>query len=130
MKIKSVVSVGTINDFITATNHPYKYLLNKIKEDFQEMKVGLNIDTKYFYTTKPIEVHNFTDQFIYRFIKDEHGNKIICYEIIERKLGCIYKERNLKGEQLLSEWKSDFEYDYSDDVIKKRVQRNLYGNEG
>lgn len=118
--MKEVVSIGKIEDLVVPVDLEYRNAIFVLAKDL--IGTGITIDLASFYSIEPIELHNFVDSFIYRFV-EEDGFKFISYSITSRP-NDIYREVDFGGNVAVSS-SSDLEFSGSGIDISSRKKRYL-----
>jgi len=118
--MKEVVSIGKIEDLIVPVDLEYRNAILLLAKDL--IGTGITIDLASFYSIEPIELHNFVDSFIYRFV-EEDGLKFISYSITSRP-NDIYREVDFSGNVSVSS-SSDLEFSNNGIDISSRKKRYL-----
>lgn len=80
---------------------PFAAALRQLMADRDHRSVQIGIDPATFYSEEAIELHDFVDGILYRFVTEE-GQPFLAYEISTR-VGGIYREVAYEG-QVLREW--------------------------
>lgn len=119
MKGNRIVSVGRIENISIPNELPYAKALHVLTKD--ATGTGVTIDPMAFYSESTIELHNFVDSIIYRFIVDEDV-PTLAYEITNRP-HCIYREVGYDG-RILRTWAWDAELgSFTSEDAKRRDAR-------
>ncbi len=123
--MKSTVSIGKIEDVEIPEDLPYAGALKQLVKDATGTGVTVNIDS--FYTSEPVELHNFVDTITYRFATDEDGDEeFLAYCVCSRPVE-LYREVKFDGTICVSNV-TDIEVSntaISTEQIAVRMKKNL-----
>lgn len=98
---RQIARDGITADLPMPEGLPFAAALRQLMADRDHFSIQMGVDPATFYSEEAIELHNFVDGVLYRFVTEE-GQPFLAYEISTR-VGGIYREVAYDG-QVLREW--------------------------
>lgn len=100
-KPKQVSRYGITEDSPMPADLPFAPALRRLMADRDRYSMKIGIDPRTFYSEAAIDLHDFVDSIVYRFVVEE-GTPFLAYDISNRT-GGIYREVAFDG-TVLQEW--------------------------
>lgn len=100
-KPKQVSRYGITEDTPIPADLPFAAALRLLMTDRDRFSIKVSIDAAKFYSEVPIDLHDFVDSIVYRFVIEE-GTPFHAYDVSNRT-GGIYREVAFDG-TVLQEW--------------------------
>ena len=100
-KPKQISRYGITADSPIPADLPFTAALRLLMADRDHFSIKIGIDAAAFYSEEAIDLHDFVDSIVYRFVVEE-GTPFLAYDITNR-YGGIYREVAFDG-TVLREW--------------------------
>jgi len=100
-KPQQVSRYGITEDSPIRADLPFAPALRRLMADRDDYSIEIGIDASSFYSEAAIDLHNFVDSILYRFVVEE-GTPFLAYDVSNRT-GGIYREVAFDG-TVLRQW--------------------------